>query len=64
MTIIQSQSLGQTGETIFELIDDLKMVAMDNNFNGYEFTDKADKLETVDETIRMLTLELVKLTQK
>ena len=60
MSIIELQELGQTGEDILYLLDEVRDAV---NQRG-DFDDHDHQMEYVDTTISMIQDELTKLTQK
>lgn len=65
MSITEAIELGQTGETINELIGELRDAV--NSRPGQEdceFEDEDHKLEYIEDTINMIQLNLTKLKEK
>ncbi len=65
MSITEAIELGQTGETINELIGELRDAVNSNQGDkDYTFEDEDHKLEYIEDTISMIQLNLTKLKEK
>ncbi len=65
MSITDAIELGNTGETINELIGELRdAVNSKQGQKDYEFEDEDHRLEYIEDTINMIQLNLTKLKEK